>query len=326
MRPSVDILLPVYRARATLPDAVADLLGQRGAELRVIAIVDVDDDGRDDGSLAWLEQRAGDDERIVVVRGPGRGVGCALDAGLAVSTSELVSHMEADDRCPANRIARLVDALADRPDLDGVTSCVGIFDADAPGMQRYIDWQNTLVTQHDMARHRWVEIPAMHQAGLYRRVALDAIGGYEPRGPWPADIDVWLRWFAAGLTIEKLPDVLYRWRQHPTQSTRTSPQHSLAVLRAAKIHDLERELKGKLVVLTSIGETLDAWRDDLENSTIMLAESLPWRPSQEPPPAAVAEPPSNAVVVAAYGRPTARKRVRAALGHPSEPDALLFVA
>lgn len=325
-RADVDVLLPVFNARDTLPDAVGDLLGQRGVDLRVLAVVDVGPDGRDDGSLAWLEARAGDDERLVVVRGPERGVGAALDAALAVSDAELVGHMEADDRCPHDRFARLLAGLAERPELDGLTSRVEIFGAEAPGMQRYIAWQNELVTHAEMARNRWLEIPAMHQSGVYRRLALDTIGGYTPRGPWPADIDVWLRWFSAGLTAAKLPEVLYRWRQHPAQHTRSSPQHSLDVLRAAKIHDLERVLAGRLVVLTSTGDTLAAWERDLQRSTLMLAEAAPWRPNHEPPPTVVRAPPTGAVVVAAYGRAPARDTVRETLGHPLEPDELLFVA
>lgn len=322
----VDVLLPVYRARDTLPDAVGDLLGQRGVDLRVLAAVDVDADGRDDGSLAWLETRAADDPRLVVVRGPGAGVGPALDAALAVSDADLVGHMEADDRCPADRLARLLAGLAERPELDGLTSRVETFGAQAPGMERYVAWQNELLTGAEMARHRWIEIPAMHQSGVYKRVALDAIGGYTPRGEWPADIDVWLRWFGAGLTVAKLPDVLYRWRQHAEQHSRSSPLHTLDVLRAAKIHDLERELAGRLVVLTSTGATFEAWHDDLRRSTLMLAEAAPWKPNQEPPPRVVAAPPTGAVVVAAYGRAPARRAVRAALGRPHEPSELLFVA
>jgi len=233
-RPQIALLLPVRCARRTLPSALADVLSQRDVELRVWAIVDggdarrgADDPG-DDGSLEFLDRMASRDGRLTVLRGPGRGVGAALDAGLAAalaSGARLLAHMEADDRCPPDRLARLAAAMAHRPELCAVTSRAGQFGGVTPGMRRYLDWQNSLLSHADLARERFVEIPALHQTGLYRIEAVTAVGGYAARGDWPADIDFWLRWFehdaqAAPLPAAKLPRVLYRWRQHPRQSTR----------------------------------------------------------------------------------------------------------
>ncbi len=350
--PAIDVLLPVLRALDTLPDAVGDVLAQRDVDVRLIAIVDTapaeGPDGEDDGSRAWLLARAAEQPRLLVIDGPGAGAGAALHAGLAAADAPWLSHMEADDRCPAHRLATLHAALqsapAGAPAWSGVTSAVEQVGAVTDGMARYLAWQNGLRTHAAMAAERFVEIPALHQTGLYRTEVLRAIGGYATRGPWPPDIDFWFRWFEHGARVVKLPEVLYQWRQHDGQSTRGGGQHGLEALRAAKVDALER-LHGRTgrqpreVLLLSVGATLEAWRRDLETSTVTLADAVEWRPGTTLPPTLAAcieptPPPSSGaagveratpLVLAAYGSAAVRQRVRGALGL-REPDALLFTA
>jgi glycosyltransferase involved in cell wall biosynthesis len=350
-RPRIALLLPVRAARRTLPQALADVLAQRDVDLSVFAIVDAGDDGADDGSKEILARQARADSRLTVLRGPGRGVGAALDVGLAAAIAAeapLLAHMEADDRCAPDRLHRLAVALWQRPELCAVTSRAALCGARMPGMRRYLEWQNSLLLHEQLARERFVEIPALHQTGLYRTDAVSAIGGYAPRGPWPADIDFWLRWFEhdacrAPLPTAKLLRVLYRWRQHPRQSTRShggdpaAGSHGLDALRAAKAHYLARWLAvgrdgARPVLLLSTGRTLQAWETALRAVGVAVRSALGWRPG-EPPPAEVlaaqGEPdlaPARPLVLAAYGSAGVRARLRAALPTLREPDELLFTA
>ncbi len=174
------------------------------------------------------------------------------------------------------------------------------------GMQRYIVWQNGLVTNQQMARARFVEIPALHQTSLYRRRDCLSLGGYGANPQWPVDMDFWMRWFAAGKTCVKvcgagsaagaaaqqLPSTttttaaaaaaagppappppyptLYGWRQHSGQGTRNSGRCSLENLRRCKVHYLAVDpagpCHGRHVVVVSMGATLAAYVDDLRRS------------------------------------------------------------
>jgi hypothetical protein len=305
------------------------VLAQRGVDVRLLVVVDTGPDGGDDGSRAWLEALARHDRRVLVLDGPGRGVGAALDLALAAAEASLVAHMEADDRCAPDRLARLAAALESDATLAGVTCRVAQFGARTAGMRRYLDWQNGLLTHEELAAERFVEIPALHQTGLYRAAALRALGGYSPRGDWPADIDVWLRWFehdelVAPLRVAKLPRVLYRWRQHAAQSTRGGGTHALARLRACKAHYLARLVgprgaRPAAVRLLSTGATLEAWRAALTAAGVDVACADAWSPGRPIPPA-----PPRALTVAAYGMAGVRARLRAALGPAA--GAILFVA
>ncbi|HZM01279.1 MAG TPA: glycosyltransferase [Planctomycetota bacterium] len=347
-RPRIALLLPVRRARRTLPAALADVLAQRDIDLTVWAIVDRDQDGQDDGSEEFLELQARADSRLRVLRGPGRGVGAALDVGLAAAVATgapLLAHMEADDRCAPDRLVRLATEMwrrsawspAREPPVCAVTSRAGLFGTVTQGMRRYLAWQNSLLSHADLARERFVEIPALHQTGLYRVEAVRAIGGYAPRGAWPADIDFWLRWFehdarVAPLRAAKLLRVLYRWRQHARQSTRShggvasAGPHGLDALRAAKAYYLSRWLGARPAVLVSTGATLAAWESALRAAGVELRGVLRWRPGAPPPAECRAARGEDAIVLAAYGSGRVRDRLRATLTGLSEPDELLFTA
>ena len=345
--PHIAVLLPVRLARRTLPFALDDMLGQRGVELSVLAVVDDGEDGTDDGSAELLARRARADSRLGVLRGPGRGVGAALDVGLAAAAAagaSLLAHMEADDRCPPDRLARLAARLVQEPALCAVTSRAGQCGARTPGMRRYLAWQNALLRHDELARERFVEIPALHQTGLYRLEAVAAVGGYVPRGEWPADIDFWLRWFehdgrVAPLPTAKLPRVLYRWRQHAGQSTRSHGRaarsvHGLDALRRAKAHYIGRWLAGRPALLVSTGRTLDDWERALGAAGVTVAATHTWKPGRPvsgilaagAAAGAAAGGRDGAVVVAAYGTPGVRERLRAALPGLREPDELIFTA
>jgi len=268
-----------------------------------------------------------------VLPSAGAGLTEALQTGLDAATAPLLSLMVSDDRCPPRRLAALRDALiaseacgapGGRP-LDGVCSRVEVFGSVTPGMTRYVDWQNGLLSHAAMAAERFVEIPALHQTGLYRTDVLRELGGYRTRGPWPADIDLWFRWFEQDRAVAKLPQALYRWRQHGRQSTRTSPLHTRAALRACRVDALAR-LHGRdgsaprPLRLLGSGRGLRRWERALRAGPFVLLDVSTWEPG-EPPPAL---PHDGSLTLALYGLPAPRAALRAALGHPSEPERLLF--
>jgi glycosyltransferase involved in cell wall biosynthesis len=307
-RPELSVLLPARDAGRYLRAAVDDLLRQRGVTLEVVAV----DDGSSDGTGERLEAMARGDPRLRVVRTGGIGPARALDLALRSARHAWIGQMEADDRCPPDRFARLCEALRERSDWDGVVSRAGVFGFRGEGMRRYVLWQNGLVAPDELARARFVEIPALHQSGLYRRAALDAVGGFvgaSEASAWPLDIDFWMRWFERGLRAGRVERVLYRWRQHARQSTRTSPAHRLETLRRCKAWYFARgPARARAVDLYSVGRTLEAWGRELGAAGVAAVRAHEWRPGA-PLPAARRE----ALRLFVYGMEPARARVRAAV-------------
>eukprot|EP00439_Symbiodinium_sp_Y106_P037139 s3984_g4.t1 len=194
-----------------------------------------------------LAETVWEERRVMTLSDPrssgGRGQGAAQNACLEAASSPLIGLMDADDRGDPERFARLLEALKKNPDWDGACSAVRIFGSVSEGMARYVQWQNSLQEPEELMLNRFVEIPGLHQSGLYPRSLLwDKLQGYRDLPGWPIDIDTWMRLAEAGARIGKVPDELYGWRQHVLQSTRNHGRCGLERLRICKAHFLLRSL------------------------------------------------------------------------------------
>lgn len=236
MPPPVSVLLPVRNGARTLPSALHSLRRQTLREFELVLV----DDGSTDGGVELARRRWGDD--LVVVE-PGRvGLVRALRVGLEACGGEVVARMDADDLAHPARLERQARFLEAHPEVDLVASRVELFSEEgAPGAghQRYVAWQNALLTHEDMARERFVESPLAHPSVAFRRRAVLSVGGYRECGG-PEDYDLWLRAFEGGLGFAKLPEVLLRWRDGPRRASRTDPRYAPEAFLRLKAHHLAR--------------------------------------------------------------------------------------
>jgi hypothetical protein len=130
------------------------------------------------------------------------------------------------------------------------------------GMQRYERWQNRLCLHEEMQEQLYVESPLAHATALMKTESLMAAGGFRQLDG-PEDWDLWARMFAQGLRFEKVPRVLYFWREHENRATRTDPRLSEDNFRTLKCaHLLFGPLKGaERVELWSHGRQGQAWAE-----------------------------------------------------------------
>lgn len=298
------MLLPARNAERWLRYAIRDLLDQRAIELEVLVV----DDHSTDDTPRWIDRFATAEPRVRAVATAGRGIAAALSAALAEARAPLIGLMEADDRCHASRFAVLADALRPNPTWAGVVSRTTLFGVRSAGMRRYVDWQSSLATPDELARARFVEIPALLQTGLFRRASIDAFGGFLEPERWPVDIDFWMRAFAAGARIGRVPRPLYRWRQHGAQDTRTSDRHRLAALQRCKAHYfVSGPGDGRPIDVVSVGRTLETWTSLLSAEGATDLRAIAWKPRHTSPPPRRA----GAVRLFVYGMAEVRARVPA---------------
>ena len=238
------MLLPYRDSAATLQEALDSVLADLGVHDELVAI----DDGSRDCSAGLVRSRRAVDARVVSVASGGcperaAGIAAALARGVVVSRGELVARMDADDISLAGRFAAEQALLESDATLGAVAVQVEAFPAPGPGMQRYVAWQNALVSRADHARAIFCESPLCHPSTMMRRSALLAVGGYQS-DTWAEDYDLWLRLDAAGYGLAKVPRVLFRWRMRPGSLTWTDARLSSARLletRAAHLaHRLHR--------------------------------------------------------------------------------------
>ncbi len=113
--PTVTIGLPVYNTGPFLRDCLRSVFAQSWSDWELV----VADDGSTDESLSIL--RTIDDPRVRLV-GPRlhRGLGASLNLITANARGRYIARMDADDMMHPSRLERQLQALLERPDLDGL--------------------------------------------------------------------------------------------------------------------------------------------------------------------------------------------------------------
>ena len=185
--------------------------------------------------------------------------------------SAFLAQMESDDeREQDDALRKMLDHLRATDGLDGVSCLLKTVGWERPGMQRYVEWQNSCKTAQEMSKGRFIEIPALHQTALFRTSAvLEVTQGAYRDGPSdeddldvPVDMWWWLSFFHSGKRCCKINETLFGWRQHPRQHTRTHGRLSIENLRRIKVHFLLRPqgpAHARHVEVWSVGRSLDDW-------------------------------------------------------------------
>jgi glycosyltransferase involved in cell wall biosynthesis len=168
----VSVVVPVYNGERTLGDCLRSLQTQslRSSAYEVIVV----DDGSTDASAA-LAERSG----ARVIRQPNAGAAAARNAGFAGSEAEWIAFIDAD--CVASRgwLKALVQA-AERSGADVICvagKTLGL--ASATPAARFVDLKGGLDAGRHLSHPRYPFAPSGNV--LYRRSALVAVGGYDPR-------------------------------------------------------------------------------------------------------------------------------------------------
>jgi len=222
---AVDIILPVRDAGPWVGAAIRSLRDQTLVDFRCL----VTDDGSTDASAELASAAIDGDPRFELERCPARGLVATLNDMLARTDAPLVARMDADDLAAPTRLERQVSLLAADPALT-VASCLVEFFADEPArvsanLRAYERWLNSAVDHDAIVRDLFVEAPLAHPSVMIRREALVAADGWREFAG-PEDYDLWLRGWRAGWRFGKVPECLFRLRDHGERLTKTDPRYT----------------------------------------------------------------------------------------------------
>jgi hypothetical protein len=217
------VVLPFRNAETTLIEALDSIRGQSLAQFECVLI----DHASRDSSAALAGEYAARDRRFRVVRCEGSFVE-ALNHGVRESRGPLIARMDADDIALPSRLEQQV-AAARRAELDLVSCLVECFPRAqlAGGMLRYATWINDIVSSDEIRAAMFVESPLPHPSTMFRRDAFERAGGYIETGG-PEDYDLWLRMMLGGARVEKVAEVLLRWRETEGRMSRTDGRYAKA--------------------------------------------------------------------------------------------------
>jgi len=324
----VSVLLPCRNVSATLSEALAGVLAQRGAPpLEVICVEDASVDATP--SLLGAVR----DQRVRIVRGQGAGLVPALNLGLSHCRGEFIARMDADDVVHPDRLRLQSEMLARDAALGAVGSLVRCFPGPlAPGLARLEAWLDSVVSKEECRNARFIEAPLVHPSTTFRREALGL--GWADHG-WAEDWDLLLRMAEQGWELAKVPEVLLYWRDSAERLTRTGPAYREEQMFRLRAHYLARgPLKERVFDVWGAGPTGKRLARELEahgkrpraffdvdrrklsarGRPVLREESLPA--------------PGEALLVCAVGAAGAREEIRALLAPRGfrEGEHFLFAA
>ncbi len=233
--PLISVIIPVFNAHDTLKTAVQSILKQTFTAFELILI----DDGADRATKEILHSFK--DERIRVLTQAHAGIVAALNRGIAAAKGQFIARMDADDISLSQRFDKQIRLLKSDESLTATGCGVEIFSTGniTEGMQYYVNWLNSLNTPQEIRNNMFIEMPILHPTLMLRRETLIQTGGYR-KGDFPEDYDLLLRLFAAGGNFAKVPETLFRWREHGEKLSRISPIYRPQAFRERKLACIEK--------------------------------------------------------------------------------------
>lgn len=173
--PLVTVIVPAYNAATYVARTLESVLDQTYRNLEVLVV----DDGSTDDTPEILRRIASSDSRIRILRQRNAGVAAARNHAIANSRGEFVAPVDADDLWFPRKIEMQVKEMLEGGEDVGLVYCwwVGVD-------------ENDLVTGAaakwsalgDLANaHVFINFVGNASVPLFRRSALDAVGGYNER-------------------------------------------------------------------------------------------------------------------------------------------------
>lgn len=264
--PTFDLVVATVDRSDALDELLASL-DRQGVELRVL-VVDQNVDDRVGPTLDRHPALA--IERLHAARGLSR----ARNAALAQLSAELVAFPDDDCVYPDGLLARVTDAFAGDPELDGLVGRESAADGSSPA-----SWADepALLTRHNL----WNR--AISFAIFLRRTTLVEVGGFDEQlglgatgGPWRSseEIDLLIRALDGGARIRYDPTLTVR---HEPKTVDGAGLRALARRDGASIgyllrkHRYRRRTVARMFLWPAVGTLVALARLDLGGARVRLA-------------------------------------------------------
>jgi glycosyltransferase involved in cell wall biosynthesis len=179
------VLIGAYDSAATLRRAIDAVLAQTVTDLELIVV----DDGSTDASAAIASAAATRDARVrLLSMGANVGIARSLNAGIEAARAPFVAVQDADDFSDPARLERQLAVLEGDPAV-AVVGC-RMHEVDEAGRALA---PRTSFAAGDVRDVLLRFNPIPNTSAAFRRDAVLAAGGYDPRYRYAMEYDLWLR-------------------------------------------------------------------------------------------------------------------------------------
>ena len=223
---SVTIVIPAYNSVPFLEETVACALAQSDPAERIVIV----DDGSPDASFALAQRLAAAHPAVEAMQRPNGGAAAARNTGFRRATTDFVLFLDADDRLLPDAITLHLAAFARHPQAVMVFGSNHRIAADGAHIGVSLNSEQN-VTRADLAMY---VTPCPSQC-LYRRTALEAVGGFNETLRPGDEIDLNIRLLDVG-QVRSHPGFVMDYRHHPNQGIKNVYRNSSEHLRALALN------------------------------------------------------------------------------------------
>jgi GT2 family glycosyltransferase len=198
---TVSVIMPAFNAEKYLHTAVESVLRQSFGDLELLIV----DDGSSDGTVAVAQAYAARDPRVRVLEQANAGPGPARNTGFRAATGRFFAFLDSDDEWDESFLDEHLAVLNARPDVDVVVGNARNRGGARHGQPaRPVRGDGQPITLAGIL----ADESALFIMSVFRRQAVDAIGGFDPALLTNEEYDMWIRAALAGSTFTRHPTPL----------------------------------------------------------------------------------------------------------------------
>ena len=233
--PLVSILMPAKNAGPYLRACLDSIVGQTYTKWELLVV----NDHSEDDTNRILTEYAVKDPRIKVLQNEGKGIIHALRLAYSHSHGQLISRMDADDIMLPEKLAVLAGNLLKEGLGHLATGQVEYFSETTlgAGYKAYADWLNSLTGKGTNFQDIYKECVIPSPCWMVHRHDLDAADAFS-LDRYLEDYDLCFRFYQQGLQVIPCTQVLHRWRDYASRSSRTDAHYADNRFIQIKVHYL----------------------------------------------------------------------------------------
>ncbi len=245
--PQISILMPAYNAGKYLQEAIDSMLNQTFTDFELFLLDDCSTDNTEEIVKMYS------DKRIQYIRQDNNiGLANNLNVGLKLAKGKYIARMDGDDISYSERLQIQYDFLESHPDIDLCSCGLEMFGKDNQVWIRERDPEQVKITMMFYS-------PILHATSMWRQRSFEKYNLYYNQDAFPAeDYDLWSR-AIFHCTLVNIPQVLYKYRIHGVQVTKTD------IRSAKKSKDIQFNYILKAIPSFSVKDVNDFIDDFLYN-------------------------------------------------------------
>ena len=259
-QPLVSFIMGVYNTKRMeeLARSVDNMLGQTYPNVEVV----ICDDCSTNGAYEFLQERYGDDPRVVLLRNESNSsLGVSLNRCLAAAHGAYIARQDDDDYSEPDRIERQMAFLLAHPEYSLVSAGLSKFDDEGI-------WSSIVVKpmpeKNDFRKHS----QHIHASSVFKKECLEAVGGYRlsKETARAEDYDLFMRIYAAGMRGYNMQDILYYYNYPRGNRRRLKYRYKIyeAIVRAKGFYAMRLPLTSyvyvcKPLIAGLLSENLKNW-------------------------------------------------------------------